>query len=151
MIERQDGLEPLGPEQQAWRLLTSLLGEGITQAYLVQPNVTTPQLVVRTKEREAVETVGARIPLAQTVLTVDASGAYRGEMACRMDNRTEQFFEVVLPAGARLWAAHVADQPIKPILGQSSIRIPLVKTAEGDRDYAVILKYGGRMEELDAL
>ena len=65
-----------------------------------------------------------------------------------MDNRTEQFLEIALPEGARLWAAHVADQPVKPILGQNSIRIPLVKTAEGDRDYAVTLKYGGRMEGL---
>ena len=147
-MEQQEGLEPLVPEQQAWRLLTSLLGEGISQAYLVQSNAATPRLVVRTKDREAVETVGARILLAETVLTVDASGAYRGQMTCRVDNRTEQFLEVALPVGARLWAAHVADQPVKPILGQDSVRIPLVKTAEGDRDYPVTLKYGGRMEML---
>ena len=150
VLEQQEGLEPLVPEQQAWGLLTSLLGEGISQAYLVQSNAATPRLVVRTKDREAVETVGARILLAETVLTMDASGAYRGQMTCRVDNRTEQFLEVALPAGARLWAAHVADQPVKPILGQDSVRIPLVKTAEGDRDYPVTLKYGGQMEMLGA-
>ncbi len=148
LIDQQEGLEPLGPPQQAWQLLAQLLGPGISQAYLVQPDAASPRLVVHTQDRQAVETVGARIPLAQTVLTVDASGAYRGEQIYRVDNQTEQFLEITLPEGALLWTAHVAGVPVKPIAGQGGVRIPLVKTAEGDRDYVVKLKYGGRMEPL---
>ncbi len=139
-------------------MLSELLGEGITDAFLVQPKVAEPQLVVATKDREAVETAGARILLAQTALTVDGSGAYRGVMVCRVDNRTEQFLELTLPATAELWTAHVAGKPVKPIVASKPVvatldqpprvRIPLIMTAEGDRDFAVELKYGGQMARL---
>ena len=39
---------------------------------------------------------------------MDASGAYRGVQTYQVDNRTEQFLEVTLPRGARLWTARVA-------------------------------------------
>ncbi len=140
------GLEPLSREQRAWRPLAEMLGEEIHQAFLVQPSAENPRLTVRTKDREVVETAGARILLAETVLTLDASGAYRGVFTCHVDNRTEQFLELILPDGARLWTAHVAGKPVKPITGSDNVRIPIVKTAEGDLDYEVVLKYGGRMD-----
>ena len=162
VVKQQVGMDRLGREQQAWRTLSELLGDGITDAYLVQPNVAEPHLVVETKDRATVETAGARILLAETVLTVDGSGAYRGVMVCRVDNRTEQFLEVTLPAGAQLWTAHVAGKPVKPVVAAKPatatatatadspqrMRIPLIMTAEGDRDYPVELKYGGRMPPL---
>lgn len=145
VVSSHQGLEPLGREQQHWRLLSSILGAQITQAYLVS----SPDAVLRfaTKERKAVETVGASIPLAQTQLVVDASGAYRGAQHYYVNNSTEQFLEVQLPRGAELWTAQVAGEPVKPVPGATSgeVRIPLVKTAVGDKDYAVVLKYGGQV------
>jgi hypothetical protein len=86
---------------------------------------------------------------------MDPSGAYRVEQVYRIDNRTEQFLEIRLPAGAALWTARVAGEPVKPVAVSDParpglIRVPLVKTAAGDLDYAVVLKYGGKLPALGA-
>ncbi len=146
IVDSQQQLEPLSRQQEKWRTLAAILGDGVTQAFLAETGADAPRLVVRTQDRQAVETVGARIAFAQTTLTVDASGAYRGTQQYQVDNRTEQFLAVELPVGAQLWTARVAGEAVKPIIGQQGqIRVPLVKTAEGEQDYAVELKYGGRM------
>jgi hypothetical protein len=188
VIDEPTGLEPLTRQQQQWRTLASLLGGEITQAYLVREAVARPRLPFAAKERAVVETVAARIGLAAALLVVDSHGAYRGVQEYRLDNRTEQFLEILLPEGAQLWTAQVAGEPVKPTAvpadetlakdgsrirqnsdvaargadapnsgesgygtakssGGRRIRIPLVKTAAGDRDYAVVLKYGGQMPE----
>ena len=59
--------------------------------------------------------------------------------------------QLTLPAGARLWTAFGRRRA-----GEASrcrrrpqpgvVRIPLVKTAEGEGDYLVELKYGGRLQ-----
>lgn len=109
-----------------------------------------------TKDRAAVETAGARIGLASLVLVMDAGGAYRASQTYLVDNSVEQFLEVQLPAGAELWTAHVAGEAVKPtaVPGTKTpgqVRIPLIKTAAGERDFAVVLKYGGRMASLGTL
>ncbi|NLF07719.1 MAG: hypothetical protein GX594_07035, partial [Pirellulaceae bacterium] len=72
----------------------------------------------------------------------------------KVNNETEQFLDVELPPGASLWTAHVAGEPVKPTLASHGerparflqlVRIPLLKTAPGDLDYEVVLRYGGRM------
>ena len=97
--------------------------------------------------------VGARISLAETMLVLDEHGAYRAAAAFHMNNATEQFLEVELPAGAALWTAVVDNQPVKPIEDPKAAKgrrvlIPLVKTAAGDLDYIVTLKYGGQTAAL---
>ncbi|MBE3070981.1 MAG: hypothetical protein IMZ66_12165, partial [Planctomycetes bacterium] len=181
VVETQEGLEPLGRQQKEWAAVSGMLRGGMTQAFIVSPGAETPRLAFRTKQRAAVETAGARIGLAQTVLVMDSSGAYRAEQVYRLDNRTEQFLEIQMPEGARLWTAVVAGEPIKPAAPDAAgapgaaadaaprakagaaadsevaaeaggrIRIPIVKTAEGDLDYAVVLKYAGRIESLENL
>ena len=149
------GLEPLGRRQSRWAELRDVLG-GLTEAYLVTAGAEAPRLVFQTKERKAVRTAGARIGLAETNLVFDPTGAYRAEQIYRLDNATEQFLVVELPEGARLWTATVAGAPAKPteVPGAKNprlVRIPLVKTAPGDLDYAVVLKYGGKMPPLGTL
>lgn len=153
VVSAQSGVDPLGQEQSEWRMLTGVLGRGLTQAYLVRENAVQPSLALRAKDRAAVETAGARIGLAKTTLVVDAGGAYRGEQLYRVDNRVEQYLDVQLPEGSRLWTAHVAGEPVKPAAGSATdvVRIPLVKTAPGDADYAVVLKYGGELGALGSL
>ena len=154
IIERLH-LQPLNRQQAPWRRLANILGDGITQAFLVSGDGQTPQFSFRTVQRSTVETAGAGIGLAETFLIVDAAGSYRGRQTYHVYNTTEQFLEIQLPhAGsphpAELWTATVAGQPVKPapvpdaaLPGQ--VRIPLIKTAEGDRDYPVVLHYGGRL------
>ncbi len=153
IVEAREGLEPLSRQQKEWAAVARMLRGGMTQAFIVSPGAEAPRLAFSTKERETVETVEAKIGLAQTVLVFDSSGAYRAEQTYRIDNRTEQFLEIELPEAAALWTAVVAGLPVKPTLMDDArrVRIPIVKTAEGDLDYAVILKYGGSIDDLGAL
>ncbi|MEZ6136513.1 MAG: hypothetical protein R3C53_16580 [Pirellulaceae bacterium] len=124
-----------------------------------------PQLTYQNKRRDVVQTAGARIGLAQTLLIVDEFGGYRASQEYRVENRVEPYLEVQLPAGAQLWTVMVANEPVKPArktggeatdAGPSgttanttttgeTVRIPLIRTAEGDLDYPVVLKYGGAL------
>lgn len=155
VITEMQGLEELSRQQKEWASVASLLRGGTTRAFIVAPGARDPRISFEVKERTAVATVGARIGLAQTLLVVDAGGAYRARQTYHVDNMTEQFLETALPDGARLWTAGVAGELVKPVVPDAGnpqqIRIPLVKTAAGDLDYKVILKYGGRMRSLSRL
>ncbi|MBN2021524.1 MAG: hypothetical protein JW809_01905 [Pirellulales bacterium] len=147
------GMEPLGRKLREWQALRAALGGDITQAYLVAPDAAEARLEFQTRTREAVETAGARIGLAVTGLMLDAQGAYRGQVEYRVDNQTAQFLQIELPHGARLWAAVVAGEPVKPIKDPDAaddrhVCIPLVKTATGDVAYPVVLVYGGKLPAL---
>lgn len=143
------GLEPINRQQQAWRDLTAVLGENVTQAYAALDNAQQPNLSFATVERQQADRASARIELGTTLLVVDASGAYRSLVQYRMKSAKEQFLEFTLPAGARLWTAQVAGEPVKPAQAvppkPGVVRIPLIKSAEGDGDYLVELKYGGKL------
>ncbi len=147
------GLERISPQQQQWHEVEAVLGRGITEAYAV--NGEAPRLKFHAVPHKDVEVPGARIGLAYTTLVLDANGAYRAATAFLMDNATEQFLQVDLPAGAALWSAVVAGEPVKPVEDPAAtvgrVSIPLVKTAAGERDYAVVLIYGGKMPPLGRL
>lgn len=152
VVEAREGLDALSREQRQWQTLAALLGENIIRAFVVRDDAGQPTLSYRAQDRAEVETAGARIGLAQSTLVVDGNGAYRGAFDCRVDNRTEQYLEVQLPEGAELWTATVAGEPVKPVeppgAAPGRVTVPLVKTAEGDKDYAVVLKYGGSLPDL---
>ena len=153
LVEKSVGVDALEQEQTQWRMLVDMLGRGLTQAYLVGNSAAQPELVLRSQDRATVETAGARIGLAKTTLAIDANGAYRAAQLYRVDNSLEQYLDVQLPAGAKLWTAHVAGEPVKPVATKlaDQVRIPLVKTATGDADYPVVLKYGGELGSLGSL
>lgn len=150
VVETQQGLAALERQQKEWSTLARILGTQITSAYIVDPGAQEPVLAFKTKDRAIVETVGARIGLAQGWMSVDASGTYRAVQVYRVDNSTEQFLEIRLPPGAELWTARVAGEPVKPTQSPDPAKsdhllVPLVKTAAGDLDYEVVLKYGGQL------
>src|SRR5262249_21933757 len=145
VVDEPQGLDVLSRQLSQWKTLASLLGSDITQAYLVREGAAAPKLTLKTKDRTAVETVGARIGLAETTLLIDSHGAYRGMVTYHVDNSTEQFLDVTLPPDARLWTVRVAGEGVKPVTATAAkpqaVRIPLIKTAAGDTDYLVVLKY----------
>lgn len=149
-----NGVEQLTREQQAWRDMAAILGDNITYGYIVIEGQV-PSLSFTTTQRERAATADARIGLATTLLVVDAAGGYRGLQEYRLTNATEQFLEIELPEGARLWTATVAGEPVKPVEASppqpNVVRVPLVKTAEGEGDYPVQLKYGGRMPSVTSV
>lgn len=161
LIDEATGIDPLTPAQREWQTLAAMLPGNLTQAWLWRPSPARPTLTFHVQERSLVETAGARIGLAETVLVLDAAGAFRAQQTYWVDNRTEQYLELALPAGAALWSARVAGEPVKPALqipnqaaamagstAGTQVRIPLVKTAEGERDFLVVIKYGGRLPAL---
>ena len=161
VIVDERNVDRLQRSQALWKSLAELLGDKISDAFVALDGAEPTKLVYSTNSRTQVRTVGARIGLAKTDLTFDENGSYRARQEYRIENRTEQFLELQMPANSRLWTAWVADEPVKPIhpaAGSSAgaaassvdtekylVRIPLVKTAEGDLDYGVVLKYGGQI------
>ncbi len=156
VVDQADQLQPLSRQQTQRRLLDSILGSGLTQAFLVRGDAEAPRLTYQTRRRVTVETAGARIGKAETIVAMDDYGAFRGQVEFRINNDTEQFLVIRLPSDARLWTASVAGEPVKPTETPAAndpllVRIPLVKSAEGDPDYGVVLKYGGRLQRPGAL
>jgi hypothetical protein len=116
VVEQAEGLEALGRQQRDWQTLRSRLGDGITQAWTVASGAAEPRLSFRTRERKTVATAGAQVRLVETTLVLDLHGAYRAQVTMKVDNSTEQFLDVQLPAGATLWTARVAGEAVKPII-----------------------------------
>ncbi len=153
VTEQTESYEPLDRSQLQQRFQANLLGGRSSQAYLAKEGAVNPSLTYSTKSRTALVTAGARIGLAQTLLVVDEMGTYRATQEYRVENRTEPFLEIELPNGARMWTVQVAGEPVKPALAAAGVtstnqrvRIPLIKTAEGDLDYPVVIKYGGQIK-----
>lgn len=157
-VESRTDVEPLTRSRNEWRTLANLVGSPLTAAFIVTGDH--PTLTLRTRERAMVETAGARIGWSRAVFVADAGGVYRATQSYRMDNRTEPYLEVIIPAGAELWSVHVGGQPISPAAaagaGSTSsgagarVRIPLLKSAAGDLDYEVEIRYAGRLPALGA-
>ena len=156
VVESAPGLEPLAQQQHEWNALKEILPGNITQAYLVQAGTADPRLRFNTVSRSVKDLSGARITLAETMLAIDPAGAYRAEAIYRINNSTEQFLEIELPEGVGFGprtstASRSSPRRSPRAADDRSVRIPLVKTAAGDRDYKLVLKYGGRTGSLGTL
>jgi autotransporter-associated beta strand protein len=151
------GLQPLTRQQKQWQELSRMVGNrmSIYQAYAADQSGA-PRFTFRMVRHEDVETAGARIDLARTVLVLDANGAYRAAVTLSVYNTTEQYLDVELPSGAALWTVHVNGEPVKPAEAPGAaearhVLLPILKTAPGDLNYPVVLKYGGKMPALGPL
>ncbi len=156
VVTNSDDFVELNRQLAPWKQLSEILPGNITRAYVARAEIAAPQLTLATKMRAMVETAGARIGLAETLLVVDANGAYRGSQEYRVDNKTEQFLEIELPQGAELWTVRVAGEAVKPTTvanatDRQHLRVPLIKTQTGDLDYPVVLQYGGDLQQLHSL
>lgn len=161
-VEKVTGLEQISSGQKVTEELQAILGEScnLTQAYVVQeqsptPKTQIPSLSFQTNRRDLAQTGQTSIGLSETFLVLDASGAYRGEVQLQVKNEGGQFLEIELPVGAQLWTAIVAGEPIKPVEDSNPkpghVKIPLVKSAQGEGAYPVVLKYGGAIKNLRQL
>ena len=156
IVQPARGAAVLNRNLREYQALAAKLSGRITQAFLIEGDAAKARLHFRARQREAVKTAGARVLLAETVLVLDASGGYRARQTYKIDNQTEPYLDVRLPAGAELWTATVAGEPVKPVRDATTkddrlVRVPLVKTAPGDLDYAVVFRYGGRLDALGGL
>jgi len=144
------GVDPLSRQQREWRELAKIIGDGAVHAFVASGDHPTVPFTLR--QRQRVQTSQARIGLAQAMVTIDPTGAYRGRQVFFVDNSTEPHLELKLPEGASLLTVTVAGQPVKPARAAgtpgSVVRIALVKTAAGEDDYPVNVQYIGDLGAL---
>ncbi len=168
VVDSLKGVTQMVRGDSQWVKLQSLLGGKSADVYRVDERPATPanaelatatanepSMAFKAQVRSIVETASARIGLAQCVISVDEASNYRATQEFRIENTSEAYLELEMPAGAQLWTAMVAGSPVKPIQssnkptrsGSTRLRLPLVRTQTGDLDYGVELKYAGKLEK----
>jgi hypothetical protein len=65
------------------------------------------------------------------------------EMSLSVRNNGRQFLEIALPAGAKVWSAFVAGQPVRPSLRDGRLLLPIQSSSADDGTMAVDLTYVG--------
>ncbi|MEL7496484.1 MAG: hypothetical protein AAFN77_02670 [Planctomycetota bacterium] len=153
-IEKLDGVQRLNRQLRDFtRLKNKLAGAELTLAFVADKDNQQPTLGFRLNTRETLNTVAASIGFSKTVMVVDHDGSYRAQQVFQVNNRSEQYLDVQMPDGSSLLSVVVDQTPVKPVRWtqsnlQNRIRIPLLKTAAGDLDYPVVVKYGGKLDAL---
>jgi len=174
VVDSLKGVTQMVRGDSQWVKLQSLLGGKSADVYRVDERPATPanvepatdtvtatatasepSMAFKAQIRSIVETASARIGLAQCVISVDEASNYRATQEFRIENTSEAYLELEMPAGAQLWTAMVAGTPVKPIQssnkptrsGSTRLRLPLVRTQTGDLDYGVELKYAGKLKK----
>ncbi len=165
LIDSLKGVTPLVRGDSQWIHLKALLGSDSADVYRVSEQSTSTELgsipvsdaamTIQAQSRSLVESSTARIGLAQCVVSVDEASNYRATQEFRVENGSESFLELEMPSGSELWTASVAGASVKPIqspnqarkAGAKRLRLPLIRTQAGDLDYAVELKYAGKLSK----
>ena len=96
-----------------------------------------------TKRLEAV------IDLLSMRTFISKSGRCVYEVTLSLQNRAEQFIELMVPEPLRLWSAEVDGQPVKPVYpkgaGLGRVAIPLVKTTVAGLPFEAKLFFAGNL------
>ena len=100
------GMRKISRQNREWANLAEILGGNATEAWLVAEK-SSPKLSFLMVRRETVRMSGARIGLAETRVVLGENGDYLAEQIYRIDNKTEQFLDLKLPAGSQLWAVRL--------------------------------------------
>jgi hypothetical protein len=83
----------------------------------------------------------ALVDSANFTSVVADDGQMMTEMSLSVRNNGRQFLEVALPAGAQVWSAFVAGQPVRPSLRDGKLLLPI--QSSDDAAMAVELTYVG--------
>jgi len=127
-----------------------LLTEGTRKSlqYALQSFETDWAMQIALKPAKEAKRIQAVVDLLALTSVIDADGRCRYQALITLQNRSEQFLRVKAPAGLRLWSAHVAGQPVKPVADAKApadeILIPLIKTDPSGMPYDVTLYFAGQ-------
>ena len=92
--------------------------------------------------------IQAVVDLMAITTVIDRSGRCRYRVELDIQNRSEQFLRVNVPAELKLWSARVAGQAVRPVTAAGApageVLIPLVKTSPGGLPYKVLMYFAGR-------
>jgi hypothetical protein len=89
------------------------------------------------------EVLQALVDSARFTSVVADDGQMMTEMSLSVRNNGRQFLEIALPAGAKVWSAFVADQPVRPSLRDGKLLLPIESSGADDGAMTVELTYVG--------
>jgi hypothetical protein len=143
-IERIQTSElPINPE--------NTLVEKATELFRVRAENTPPSWKIRSFEQK--RGAAAIINFAELTTVLEQDGSWRTKASYLVRNSNRQFLALQLPDNARLLAALVQEQPVRPVvtkLGEASVTLlPLPKTSESDLSFFVEIILAGRLSEGD--
>jgi len=101
------------------------------------------QLTLDVRRFDEAEVLQALVDSAQFTSVMADDGQMMTEMSLSVRNNGRQFLEVGLPAGATVWSAFVAGQPVRPSLRDGKILLPIQQSGAEDGAITVDLTYVG--------
>ena len=101
------------------------------------------RLALDVRRFEEAEVLQALVDSAQFTSVMADDGQMMTEMSLSVRNNGRQFLGVGLPAGARVWSAFVAGQPVRPSLSDGKILLPIQQSGVDDGAMSVELTYVG--------
>jgi hypothetical protein len=101
------------------------------------------QLALDVRRFDEAEVLQALVDSAQFTSVVADDGQMMTEMSLSVRNNGRQFLEIALPAGANVWSAFVAGQPVRPSLREGKLLLPIQQSVSDDGAVTVELTYAG--------
>jgi prepilin-type processing-associated H-X9-DG protein len=101
------------------------------------------KLTLDTRRFDEAEVLQALVDSAKLTTVVADDGQMMTEMSLSVRNNGRQFLEVELPAGAKVWSAFVAGQPVRPSLREGKLLLPIQQSGADDGALTVELTYVG--------
>ena len=109
----------------------------------VRPGYT---LALDARRFDEAEVLQALVDSARLTTVVADDGQMMTEMSLSVRNNGRQFLEIELPAGAKVWSAFVAGQPVRPSLRDGKLLLPIQQSSADDGAMTVELTYVGTNE-----
>jgi type II secretory pathway pseudopilin PulG len=101
------------------------------------------QLALDVRRFDEAEVLQALVDNAQFTSVVADDGQMMTEMSLSVRNNGRQFLEIALPAGANVWSAFVAGQPVRPSLREGKLLLPIQQSVADDGAVSLELTYVG--------
>jgi len=93
---------------------------------------------------EEAEVLQALVDNVRLTTVVSEDGQMMTEMALAVRNNARQYLEVTLPAGAsNVWSAFVAGQPVRPMVRDGKLLVPMERSGADGAPVSVELTYVG--------
>ena len=101
------------------------------------------QLTLDVRRFDEAEVLQALVDNAQFTSVVADDGQMMTELSLSVRNNGRQFLAIALPAGAKVWSAFVAGQPVRPSLRDGQLLLPIASSGADDGALRVELTYVG--------
>ncbi|HEV2436366.1 MAG TPA: LamG-like jellyroll fold domain-containing protein [Verrucomicrobiae bacterium] len=101
------------------------------------------RLTLEVRRFDEAEVLQALVDSAQITSVMADDGQMMTEMSLSVRNNGRQFLAIGLPAGAKVWSAFVAGQPVQPSLHDGKILLPIEQSGVDDGAMSVELTYVG--------